>query len=251
MHGGDGDLGGVIARAALNSEGDDLLRGLMALGAHVLLGLADDARGLVGHFGANVVEQLLVGVLAGEVGDALEFRRLALVEVVELAGATVELTLLAGELVLALVQNIVAAVEGLLALHDAVLEGADLGLALLVLGLCRLAVLEDLFLGLEQRLLLQGFRGPPCIAHDLLSLGVCGLHLAVRLTDAAGLRAAHGNHGDDDPEREADDADSDFHGCDSLKTSCAYQNAPVSRRALHLPEYGHPREPDLYHQAHL
>ena len=164
MHRGNGDLGGVIGGAALNRQGQDLLGGLMALGANLLLGLADDRGGLVGNLAANLVEELLVSVLAGQVGDALELRGLLGAELLKLARALLDLASLAGQLVLTLVEGIVTAIEGLLALHHAILERTNLVLTLLVLGLCSLLVLDDLFFSLEQSLFFEGLGLTLCIA---------------------------------------------------------------------------------------
>lgn len=65
MHGGNGDLGSVVGSAALNRQGQNLLGGLVALCANLLLGLANDRGGLVGDLAANLIEELLVGILAG------------------------------------------------------------------------------------------------------------------------------------------------------------------------------------------
>ena len=63
----------------------------MALGANLLLGLSDDRGGLVGNLAANLVEELLVSVLAGQVGDALELRGLLGAELLKLAGTLLDL----------------------------------------------------------------------------------------------------------------------------------------------------------------
>ena len=91
MHGGNGDLGGVIGGTALNRQRQDLLGGLMALGANLLLGLTDDRSGLVGNLTTNLVEKLLVSILAGQVGDALELRGLLGAKLLKLAGALLDL----------------------------------------------------------------------------------------------------------------------------------------------------------------
>ncbi len=86
MHGGNGDLGCVVGSAALNRQGQNLLGGLVALGANLLLGLANDDRGgLVGDLAANLIEELLVGVLAGKVGNTLELGGLLSAELLKLA----------------------------------------------------------------------------------------------------------------------------------------------------------------------
>ena len=97
MHRGNGNLGSVVGSAALNRQGQDLLGSLMALGANLLLGLANDRGGLVGDLAANLIEKLLVGVPAGKVGDSLELGGLLCAELLELTGALLDLTGLAGQ----------------------------------------------------------------------------------------------------------------------------------------------------------
>ena len=164
VHGGNGNLGGVVGGTALNSQRQDFLSGLVALGANLLLGLADDRGGLVGNLATNLVEELLVSVLAGQVGDTLELRGLLSAELLKLAGALLDLASLAGQLVLTLVEGIVAAIEGLLALHHTVLKRTNLVLTLLVLGLGSLLVLDDLLFSLEQSLFFEGLGLALCIA---------------------------------------------------------------------------------------
>ena len=113
---------------------------------------------------------------------------------------------------LALVEGVVATVERLLALHDAVLEGAELALALLLLRLGRLLVLDDLFLCLEQRFLFERLCRALRIADHLVRLKARRLDLRVGLAEAPVLRVAHGEHGNDGAHHEAaDDADNDLH----------------------------------------
>ena len=128
----------------------------MALGANLLLGLANDRGSLVGDLAANLIEELLVGVLTGQVGDTLELGGLLGAELLKLAGALLDLTGLAGQLVLTLVESVVSAIKGLLALHHTVLERTNLALTLLVLGLGGLLVLDDLLFSLEQSLFFEG-----------------------------------------------------------------------------------------------
>ncbi len=72
------------AAQALNRQGENLLGGLVALGADLLLGLADDGGGLVGNLAADLVEQLLVSVLARKIGNTLELGSLLGAELLEL-----------------------------------------------------------------------------------------------------------------------------------------------------------------------
>ena len=72
VHGGNGDLGCVVGSAALNRQGQNLLGGLVALGANLLLGLANDRGSLVGDLAANLIEELLVGVLRSAIRSSSE-----------------------------------------------------------------------------------------------------------------------------------------------------------------------------------
>ena len=197
VHGGNGDLGCVVGSAALNRQGQNLLGGLVALGANLLLGLANDRGSLVGDLTANLIEELLVGVLAGKVGDSLELGGLLCAELLELTGALLDLTGLAGQLMLTLVEGIVSTIEGLLALHHTVLERTNLALTLLVLGLGGLLVLDDLLFSLEQSLFFEGLGLTLSITDQGLSLCVCRLNLFVGLVKTTLLGGAHvGNGGD-------------------------------------------------------
>ena len=50
----------------------------------------------MGNLGANLIQQLAMGILSSQLGDALELTGLTLVKLVQLAGALVYLPLLAG-----------------------------------------------------------------------------------------------------------------------------------------------------------
>ena len=121
MHGGDGDLAGLVCGAALDGGGDDFACRLVSLRANPLLRLAQDLGLVANGLGTHPVQQLLVRILPREVGDALELRGLLVEELVHLALALVQLPLETRELVLLAVERVVPAVERLLALHDPVL----------------------------------------------------------------------------------------------------------------------------------
>ena len=95
MHRGDRNLRSVISGAALDSEGDDFLSGLMAFRLHALLGFTDDRSRLMGHFRSNLVEELAMRIIARELSDALKLAGLLIVELVELAAFLFDLSLLA------------------------------------------------------------------------------------------------------------------------------------------------------------
>ena len=95
----DRDLAGLVGGAALDGGRDDLAGGLVGLGADALLGLAQDLRLVADGLGADAGKQLVVGLVGGEAGDALELGGLAHLHLVEVVLAAVELTLEARELV--------------------------------------------------------------------------------------------------------------------------------------------------------
>ena len=183
----------------------------MALGLHALLGFTDDGRRLVRHLAADLVEELLMGIVARELGYALELGGLLADELLELTAALLNLACLARELVLTLVEGVVAAIERLLALHDAVLHGAEFLLALLLFRLGGLLALEDLLLCLEKGLLLERLRLSLRIAYHLVCLGARRLDGRVRLTKAPLLCAAHGDRSAAGTKCQADDTNQNLH----------------------------------------
>ena len=184
MHRGHRDLAGLVGGAALYGGGDDLPGGLVGLGAHRLLGLAQDLGLLAHRLGAHAGEQLVVRLVAREPGDPLELAGLAGDHLVEVALAAVELALEARELVLAAVERVVSVVEGLLALHDAVLEVLELSLALLLLRLGGLLEGEDLLLRLEDGLLLCVLGLPLRLGRDALGLPAGGVEASLGVPEA-------------------------------------------------------------------
>ena len=238
MHGGNGDLGCVVGSAALNRQGQNLLGGLVALGANLLLGIANDRGSLVGDLAANLIEELLVGVLAGQVGDTLELGGLLGAELLELAGALLDLTGLAGQLVLTLVESVVSAIKGLLALHHTVLERTNLALTLLVLGLGGLLVLDDLLFSLEQSLFFEGLGLTLSITDQGLSLCVCRLDLFVGLVKTTLLGGAHVGNGGDGTQNDANERCDDRHAHSFLWIRYTTKRTVLTNGSRHLSNMG-------------
>ena len=205
MNGRDGDLGGMVGGTTLDRQGENLLSGLVALGADLLLGLTDDGGRLMGNLAEDLVEQLLVSILARKVGNTLELGGLLGAKLLKFARALLDLTGLAGQLMLALIERIVASVERFLALHHAIFERANLALTLLVLGLGGLFVLDDLFLSLEQSLFFEGLGLTLSITDQGLCLRVCRLNLFFGLVKTPLLGGAHVGNGDDGTQNNANE----------------------------------------------
>ena len=212
MNGGHGNLRGVIGGAALDGRRKNPLSGLLALGLHLLLGIANDGRRLMGNLTADLIEKLTVRVISRELRDALELFGLLGIEVLKLTAALLNLPGLAGKLVLALVERIVSPVKRFLALHDAVLERAKLALALFLLRFRSLLVLDNLFFCLEKSFLLQGLCLSLRFADHLVCLSARRFDSGIRFAKAAVLGVAHGDDGDDGAYGEANDnADDNLH----------------------------------------
>ena len=192
----------------------------------------------MGNLATNLIEQLLVGILAGQVGDALKLRGLLGAKFLELARALLDLASLAGQLMLALVEGIVTAIEGLLALHHAVLERTNLILTLLVLSLGGLLVLDDLFLGLEQSLFFEGLGLTLCIADQRLSLCVCRLNLFVGLVKTTLLGGAHVENGGDGTQNDADERCDDRHAHSFLWIRYTTKRTVLTNGSRHLSNMG-------------
>ena len=158
MDGGHRALGGVVGGHALDGEAQDLAGLLVRLGLGARLGIADDDGRFAGDLVVDGLQQLLFGLLGAHARSALEglvdldlgLLAMALDGVLglfDIALAALDLSLQRRELVLAGIQGLDAAIEGFLALGDAVLGGAHLAHALLVLLLHLLLVAKGLVLG--------------------------------------------------------------------------------------------------------
>ena len=189
VHRGERDFADVVGGATLDGGGKDATRGALALDARTLLALADDGGALTRHIVTHAIEQLLVSLVGGEAADTLELGGVLALELLDVAGALLNLASLAGELVLLLVERVGATVEGLLALKQAVLAFANLASTLGRLGLGCLLLLEnlgigglpnaeDLFLGGNFRFLLDGLGLLFCAVEYLIGLGLCLSELA-------------------------------------------------------------------------
>ena len=238
MHGSDSDLGGMVGGATLDRQGENLLGGLVALGADLLLGLTDDGGRLVGNLAADLVEQLLVSILTRKVGNTLELGSLLGTELLKLARALLDLTGLAGQLMFALIERIVATIERFLALHHTIFERANLALTLLVLGLGGLLVLDDLLFSLEQSLFFEGLGLTLSITDQGLSLCVCRLDLFVGLVKTTLLGGAHVGNGGDGTQNDANERCDDRHAHSFLWIRYTTKRTVLTNGSRHLSNMG-------------
>jgi hypothetical protein len=121
----DHGLAGLLGGDALDGQRDDLAGALVALGLGLVLDVPDDERrfplGLVLDGG----DQLGLGLVGGEAGDALEFALSFRVLLVELGGAALQVLLAAGQGLGALLNPLELLVQPLLAIGEAQLTALE------------------------------------------------------------------------------------------------------------------------------
>ena len=195
MDGLDGGLGRVIGGDALDGKAQNLTRLLVRLGAGTLLGLTDDCGAFVRDLVLKGVEELLLSLFGGHAGNVLQTSIHLQHGLLQVAFATLDLALHGGKLVLARIEALDAAVKRLLALVKAILSGANFAHTLLVLSLGLLLHLEDLVLGLDDRLAAHRLSLTLGVGHELTSL-LSGA-LGGRICKVAGDYETDGNADDD------------------------------------------------------
>ena len=191
-------FGGMIGGNALDGKTQNLARLLVRLEFRALLRLADDGGAFVGDLVAETVEKLSLRLVGSHTGNALELDVDLLHGALQIALATLDLSLHGRKLVFARIEGFDAAIERFLALVDAVLGVANLAHTLFVLGLSLLLHLDELVLCLNDRFATQRFSLTFRIADKLL--GLFGGLFARSVDEVAGDNETDGdaNNGDDD-----------------------------------------------------
>ena len=228
MDGAHRVLGGVVGRDALDGQAQDGAGLLVGLGLRAGLGVADDGSGLVHDLVLEGVEQLGLRLLRRHAGHALQAAVDLPGGLLEVALATVELALLGRYLMLAGIERLHAAIERLLALRHAVLGGAHLAHALLVLGLGLLLQLQDLVLGFDDGLAAQCFGLSFRVGHH--GLGLLRRTFRGRAGQEAGTDEAEGDayHGTDEQPDDLGHASPFRFGSDMRCSYCSvYIKRPV------------------------
>ena len=142
----DGNFGHMVGGAALDGGGDDLACALVGLLLGPGLDLLDLQGRLMGDLGLHLSDQVFLGLLGGEAGDALQHLRLAALDGADLLRFTCPAAAcLCGRRLLLLLDRIGLAVEVFFLLLQSALLLLEVGAAfldfLLVLG----AALQNLF----------------------------------------------------------------------------------------------------------
>ena len=184
----------MVGSHALDGEAQDHAGLLVCLGFRLCFRIADDR----GRFVSNLIlqrgEQFVLGFLGRHARDTLKALRGFLLDLSDIALAALDLALQRGNLMLPCVERLNAAIERFFALGDAILSGAHLFHALLVLRFGFLLEFESLVLCFEDRL----------FAHRL-GLSFCVSNHVVGLLSSFLRRGVDYVAGDDEAESYADD----------------------------------------------
>ena len=194
----------VVGSDALNCEAQDFARLLVGFGLGALLGLANNGGTFMRNLIAKVVEQFLLRLFGRHAGDMFEAHIHFLNGTVQVALATLDLTLHGRELMLAGIEALNTAVNRLLALRNAVFSCTNFLHALFVLGLSFLLHFEHFVFSFDHSFAAHGFCLALRLRYHLFSLfmGAFG----GRICDVAGNKIATG-----DANGQADDQKCDFH----------------------------------------
>ena len=144
----------MVGGAALDGGGHDLAGTLIGLLLGALLQLFDLQGGLVGDLGLHLVDQVFLGLLGGETGDALQHLGLAALDDLELFLLLVDLGVLGLKGLFFLLNGLQLTVEILFLLLQTALLLLLLGAAFLDFPLVFGAILQNLFLRLKHGLAL-------------------------------------------------------------------------------------------------
>lgn len=166
----DGGFGHMVGGAALNGQGQDLLGAGVGLLLELGLDLPHLHGRLMGDLLGKLVDEVVLGLLGGEAGDALQHLHLGLLDGGHLVPGLVQLGQLALQGVLLLLDVLGLAVQVLFLLLEPPLLLLQIGPALLHLALILVAGLENLLLGLHQRLPLLTLGALDGLVDDALGL---------------------------------------------------------------------------------
>ncbi len=142
----------MIGGDALDGGGHDLAGALIGLLLGAALDLLDLEGGLVGHVGLHLVDQVLLGLLGGEAGDALQHLGLAALDEPDLLLLLVGGSVLGGQGLFLALDGLGLAVDVLFLLLQSALLLLQVGAALLDFLLVFSSRAQNLLLGFHQGL---------------------------------------------------------------------------------------------------
>ena len=144
-HHADGDLGHVVGGAALDGGGHDLAGTLVGLVLGAGLDLLDLQRRFVGDLGLHLGDQVILRLLGGEAGNALQHLGLAALDELDLLLLLVQSCVLLGQSLLFLLDHLGLVIEVLFLLLQTAFLLLLFGAAFLDFLLVLAAVLQNLF----------------------------------------------------------------------------------------------------------
>ena len=183
----------MVGGAPLDGGGHDLAGTLVGLVLGAGLDLLDLQRRLVSHLGLHLRDQVFLGLLRREAGDALQHLGLAALDELDLLLLLVGGGVLLGQRFLLLLDHLGLVIEILLLLLQTALLLLLLGAAFLHFPLVFAAVFQNLFFCFKKRFPLFVFRALDGLVDDTQSflLGVFDLALVVLFLAAADQGAYH------------------------------------------------------------
>ena len=166
----DGNLGHMVCGAALDGGGHDLPGALVGLVLGPGLDLLDLQGCFVGDLRLHLLNQVLLGLLGGESGDALQHFGLAALDELDLILFFLEGVVLLAQRLLLFLDGIGLAIDVLFLLLQTALLLLQVGSALLDFLFVLCAVFQNLFLCLQQRLALFAFGALDGLVDNALGL---------------------------------------------------------------------------------
>ena len=154
----DGDLGHMVGGAALDGGGHDFPGAAVGLVLGPGLDLLDFQGRFMGHFGLHLGDEVILGLVGGEAGDALQHLGLAALDDLNFFVCLVGGGMLGRQRLLFLLDGVHLVIEVFFLLLQAPLLLLQVGPPLLHFLLVLAAGLQNLFLGLHKGLSFLAFR---------------------------------------------------------------------------------------------
>jgi len=164
----DGNLSHMVCGAALDGGGHNLPGALVSLVLGTGLQLLDLHGGLVGDLRLHLLDQVLLGLVGGEAGNALQHLSLAALDELDLILFLEDSVVLLGKSLLLLLNGIGLSIDVLFLLLQTALLLLQVRSALLDFLLVIRTVFQDLFLCLQKHLALLALGAFDGLVYDAL-----------------------------------------------------------------------------------
>ncbi|MBQ5927826.1 MAG: hypothetical protein IIW96_01475, partial [Oscillibacter sp.] len=177
----DGHFSHLVGGTALDGLGHHFAGAGLALFLHAGLHFLDLQGSLVGDLGLHLGDQVLLGLLGSETGDALQHFGLAALDDLDLLGLLVDGGMLLVEGLFLLLDGVGLAVQSLFLLLQAVFLPLQISSAGLFFLLKFAAAFQDLFFGFQQGLALFGLSALIGLVDDALGFFLSAFYLPLRI----------------------------------------------------------------------